>query len=76
MVQRGSTQKTILTVLSDSQPRSHRQIVDATKMSDKVVESALYRLWNKGLILRTNEPLRETLFMKLENKLLIFFGQN
>lgn len=55
----GATQRKILAVLSDGSPKSHRQIVDEAGLTDKVVESALWRLWKSGLILRTDEPLRE-----------------
>jgi len=55
----GATQRKVMAVLSDGSPRSHRQIVDETGLTDKVVESALWRLWKSGLILRTEEPLRE-----------------
>ena len=49
----------VLTVLSDGKPKSHREIVEATSLSDNAVWSALKRCWHKGLILRSEKPLRE-----------------
>lgn len=55
----GATQRKILAVLSDGCPRTQKEIVHKTGLSDKVVEGALYRLWKKGFILRTEKPSME-----------------
>lgn len=55
----GTTQQKIVTVLGDGDPRTRRQILEETDLSDKAVGSALYRLWKGKLILRTERPLME-----------------
>lgn len=55
----GPAQKKVLTVLSDGKPRSHREIVKKGGLSYKSVGHALRRLWEKELIFRTEEPIRE-----------------
>jgi DNA-binding Lrp family transcriptional regulator len=49
----------VLAVLSGGKPKSHREIVEATGLSDDAVWSALKRCWRKGVILRSEKPLRE-----------------
>lgn len=49
----------ILSALGDGKPKSHRELVEATGLSENAVWSALRRCWRKGLILRSEEPLRE-----------------
>jgi len=49
----------VLAVLGDGKPKSHREIIEATGLSDDAVWSALKRCWRKGLILRSERPLRE-----------------
>ena len=51
--------KIILALLSDGVPRSFREIVRESGLSERVVEGALRRLCLKGLILRTEEPIRK-----------------
>jgi len=55
----GQTERAILSVLSDGKPRSQRDLVRETGLSAKSVEGALYRLWRKGVILRTERPIYE-----------------
>ena len=55
----GQTECAILSVLSDDKPRSQRDLVRETGLSAKSVEDALYRLWKKGVILRTERPIYE-----------------
>lgn len=55
----GPTQNRLLAVLSDGRPRSSRELGQETKLSSKVVESALWRLWKSGFALRTEVPLRK-----------------
>ena len=50
--------KIILALLSDGVPRSFREIVRESGLSERVVEGALRRLCLKGLVLRTEEPIR------------------
>lgn len=54
------TQRRLLNVLSDSRPRTSRQLVEQTGLSEKSVGSVLYRLWREGLILRTEKPSVES----------------
>lgn len=49
----------VLAVLSDGKPKSYREIVEATGLSDNAVWSALKRCWRKGLIFRSEKPLYE-----------------
>ncbi len=51
--------KIILALLSDGVPRSFREIVRESGLSERVVEGALRRLCLKGLVLRTEEPIRK-----------------
>ena len=48
----------ILAILSDGRPRSCREIVEETGLSQASVLSALRRCWEKGLVLRSQRPLR------------------
>lgn len=57
---RGSTQKTILTLLSDGKPRCSSELVRDTGLSGSAIGNGLRRLWRKGLVLRTEKPLTET----------------
>ena len=59
LVRLGSTERKIVAVLSDGGPRTRRQIVEETGLTDKAVGSALYRLWKRRVVLRTEKPLRE-----------------
>lgn len=54
------TKEKILSLLRKKGPMSHREIVEYTGFSDPAVWSCLRRYWRKGLILRTEEPIRES----------------
>lgn len=54
----GSTQL-LLTVLSDGEPRSCRDLVSETGLTAKSVGSSLYRLRKAGSVLRTEKPIYE-----------------
>lgn len=56
----GPTQRRLLDVLVDEQPRSLRALREETGLTSKAVGSALYRLWKGGAILRTAEPTYES----------------
>ena len=45
-------------MLSDDVPRSFREIVRESRLSERVVEGALRRLCLEGLVLRTEELIR------------------
>ena len=49
----------ILAVLADGRPKSQREIVKATGMSEGAVWAGLRRCWQKGLVFRSRTPLRE-----------------
>ena len=55
----GSTQKMLLTILSDGEPRSRRELVKETGLTARAVGSSLYRLWRSGSVLRTEKPIYE-----------------
>ena len=55
----GSTQKVLLTVLSDGEPRSCRELMRETGLTAKSVGNSLYRLWKAGSVLRTEKPIYE-----------------
>jgi hypothetical protein len=56
----GPTAKKIIRVLSLDSPKTRRQIVQETRLDEKQVDSALFRLRKAGKILRSKEPVRET----------------
>jgi len=45
--------------LGDHKPKSAREVVEASRLSEKVVYNALYRCWKEGSVLRTKKPLYE-----------------
>jgi len=53
------TQRRIAAVLSDGKPRSFRELTAQTGLNSKQVEGALYRLWIRGDVLRTEKPIYE-----------------
>lgn len=57
---RGRTERALLAILSDGEPRSRIELVKETGLTSKAVGSALYRLWRAGIILRTEKPIYES----------------
>lgn len=57
----GSTQRRLLTVLADGEPKSLMELRKQTGLSSKSVGSSLHRLWKSGEILRTQKPAYEAL---------------
>ena len=57
----GRTERMLLDVLCDGEPRSLRDLVEKTGLTGKSVGSALFRLWKAGRILRTESPTYEAL---------------
>jgi len=55
-----SSRTKILAVLSEGQPRSHREVVKESGLEYRVVGVNLYRSWKAGLVLRTKKPLFES----------------
>jgi hypothetical protein len=49
----------ILAALADGEPKTHRELVRATGLSEAAVWSALARAWRKGLVMRTAKPIYE-----------------
>ena len=49
----------VLSALGDHRPRSNREIVEATGLSQSSVYNALALCWKRGLVLRTAQPLYE-----------------
>lgn len=56
----GKSRKLILAALGDHKPRSLREIVKATGLSKSATYNSLFICWEKGLVLRTKEPLYES----------------
>ncbi|MEM0254146.1 MAG: hypothetical protein QXK78_06280 [Candidatus Bathyarchaeia archaeon] len=56
----GRTVGAVLRVLSDGVPRSYRNIVVSTGLGLRAVEGCLYRLWRRGLVLRSEKPFMES----------------
>ncbi len=54
------TQQRILSILADGKPRSHREIVDKSRLSEAETWQALRRAWEAGRLLRTRNPNRES----------------
>jgi uncharacterized protein (DUF2164 family) len=55
----GPTEHKIIKVLRHDIPRTRRQIVQETGLSQKKVDNALFRLLKAGRIVRSEKPLRE-----------------
>ena len=53
------TQDAIIGSLADGKAKSHKEVARQTGFTDPAVWSALMRLWKKGAILRTKEPIYE-----------------
>jgi len=53
-----------LAVLADGQPKSSREVVEATGLKEGQVYNCLFRCWRRGLVLRTEKPIyrRERVF--------------
>ena len=49
----------VLSALGDHEPKSYRQIAEATGLKGASAHGALYRCWKRGLILRTAKPIYE-----------------
>ncbi|MEM1990644.1 MAG: hypothetical protein QW782_08455, partial [Candidatus Bathyarchaeia archaeon] len=56
----GRTVEAVLRVLSDGVPRSYRDIVASTGLGLRAVEGCLYRLWRRGLVLRSEKSFMES----------------
>ncbi|MEM2619538.1 MAG: hypothetical protein QW356_08715 [Candidatus Hadarchaeales archaeon] len=55
----GTTRAAILAVLADGRPRTHRELVEATGLSEAAVWNALARAWREGSVMRTERPIYE-----------------
>ncbi|MGF3500644.1 MAG: hypothetical protein ACQXXH_05070, partial [Candidatus Bathyarchaeia archaeon] len=55
----GQSKALIMASLGDHKPKSAREVVEASRLSEKVVYNALYRCWKEGSVLRTKKPLYE-----------------
>jgi len=55
----GRTEDVIISVLSEGNPKSFREIAEASKLSYKSAESALRRLWRSEGVLRTEKITKE-----------------
>ena len=53
------SQELILSALGDHNPKSSRQVIEATGLSRSSVYNALHLCWKRGLVLRTTKPLYE-----------------
>jgi hypothetical protein len=51
----------LMIAFSDGKPKTHRDVVKSTGLSDFAAHTALYNYWKKGLLLRTREPISEEL---------------
>lgn len=52
-----STRDSIMAVLADGEPKSHRDIAGGTGLSHAAVWSALLRLWRAGRVMRTKKAI-------------------
>lgn len=55
------TRDKIMAVFGDGEPKTHRDVVQATSLSEPAVWRALYNYWKEGLLLRTKEPIFEAI---------------
>jgi len=53
-----STRRKILAVLSDGKARSSKEIAEAAGIGGEAVENALRKAQRRGLVLRTEKPLK------------------
>ena len=60
MAKGSPTRDAILAALADGKPKSHRDVVEKTGLSEAAVWSALLRFWKEGVVLRTKEPICES----------------
>lgn len=51
--------KLVLAVFADGKPKSHRDVVLATRLNSNAANNTLRRCWERGLLLRTKEPFYE-----------------
>ncbi len=61
MMRSGSSRERILAVLSDGNPRSHKEIVKETGLGYGVTGVNLLRGWRAGQVLRTKKPFVESI---------------
>jgi hypothetical protein len=54
-----STQASILAALAGGRPKTHRELVQATGLSDAAIWNAVARAWHLGLVMRTEKPAYE-----------------
>lgn len=55
------TRNKIIAVFNDGEPKAHRDVVQATGLSEPAVWRALYNYWKEGMLLRTKEPIFEAI---------------
>lgn len=55
----GRSRELILAALADHKPKSLREIVEATGLTNSAANNSLHLCWKAGLILRTKEPIYE-----------------
>ena len=55
----GRSRELILAALADHKPKSLRQIVEVTGLTNSAANNSLHLCWKAGLILRTKEPIYE-----------------
>lgn len=59
MTKRRPVQERILAAFDDGKPKSHREIVRATGLTNSSVSRALHDYWKAGILLRTKKPIFE-----------------
>ena len=55
----GRSRRLILAALADYKPKSLRQIVDATGLTNSAANNSLHLCWKAGLICALKEPIYE-----------------
>ncbi len=60
LVRPTSSQNIIISILADGKPKSHRDVLKGTGLTQPGVWQALRRAWENGLLLRTKKPLYES----------------
>ena len=51
--------KRVLDALRDDKPKSHREIVKASRLSGSSAYNSIFTCWKRGLVLRTKKPIYE-----------------
>jgi hypothetical protein len=58
-VRYGTSIERVTDALRDGKPKSHRNIVGASRLSGSSAYNSIFTCWKRGLVLRTKKPIYE-----------------